>query len=86
MTQQDVDFNYFLDHMEEFYRQYGHKFVVVKNQNILAVYDNFNNALETTLKTEEMGTFLIQECFDNKNKLICNFQGLKMLVTSLNQT
>jgi len=75
MNQQDLDFNYFLENMNDFYRSYGQKFVVVKNQGILGVYENFNNALESTLKTEEMGTFLIQECFDSKEKMVCHFQG-----------
>jgi hypothetical protein len=75
MDQQDIDFNYFLENMKDFYRSYGQKFVVVKNQDILGVYENFDKALESTLKTEKMGTFLIQECFDSKDKMICHFQG-----------
>jgi len=75
MDQQDVDFNYFLENMKDFYRSYGQKFVVVKNQGILGVYENFDKALESTLKTEKMGTFLIQECFDSKDKMVCHFQG-----------
>ncbi|MDR2717895.1 MAG: hypothetical protein LBB89_07525, partial [Treponema sp.] len=73
MNQQDLDFNYFLENMVNFYRAYGQKFVVVKNQGILGIYENFNNALESTLKTEELGTFLIQECFDDKDKMVCHF-------------
>ena len=72
---QDQDFDFFLQNMENLYKTYGHKFVAVKNQSILAAYDSFNDALDATLKTEELGTFLIQECFDNKEKLIHNFQG-----------
>ena len=75
MEQQDIDFNYFLDNMEAFFRKYGSKFVVVKNQNIHAVYDDFMNAYESTLKTEEIGTFLIQECFDSRDKMVNRFQS-----------
>lgn len=75
MDQQNLDFQYFLDNMEAFFHKYGHKFVVVKNQNILAVYDDFMKAYESTLKTEEIGTFLIQECFDSKDKMVNHFQG-----------
>jgi len=74
MNQQNLDFDYFLENMEVLYREHGHKFVVVKNQSVLGVYDNFMNAYETTLKKEEIGTFLIQECFDNKEKLVHHFQ------------
>ena len=75
MEQQNLDFNFFLENMGELYHKYGHKFIVVKKQNILGTYDNFITAYEVTLKTEEIGTFLIQECFDNKEKMINHFQG-----------
>ena len=72
---QDQDFDYFLQNIEKLYQAYGHKFVAIKNQAILGVYGNFNDALENTLKTEEPGTFLIQECLENKEKMVHHFQG-----------
>jgi hypothetical protein len=75
MNQQDKDFDYFLENMENLYHTHGQKFVVVKNMGILGVYNDFNEALENTIKTEELGTFLIQECFDNKGKMVHHFQG-----------
>jgi fibrillarin-like rRNA methylase len=82
MNQQDQDFNYFLENMENLYKSHGHKFVAVKNLSILGVYDNFNKAFESTLETEELGTFLIQECFDNKEKMVHYFQGNVMPVSA----
>ena len=70
MDQQDLDFNYYLENMPGFYETYGQKFLAIKNLNILGVYDTFNEALDTTLKTEELGSFLIQECFDNVEKML----------------
>jgi len=75
MNQQDLDFQYFLENMDALYREYGQKFVAVKNQSILGVYADFNEAFESTLKTEELGTFIIQECFDNVEKMVHHFQG-----------
>jgi hypothetical protein len=72
---QDQDFDYFLKNMESLYKAHGHKFVAIKNQAVLGVYDNFNAALENTLKTDELGTFLIQECLESKEKLVNHFQG-----------
>jgi fibrillarin-like rRNA methylase len=72
---QDRDFEYFLQNMERFFVEYGHKFIVIKNQSILGVYEDFDEALENTLKTEEVGSFLIQECFDDKEKMVHHFQG-----------
>jgi len=71
---QDQDFEYFLRNMERLYQAHGHKYVAIKNQNILGVYGSFNDALENTIKTEELGTFLIQECLENKEKMVHHFQ------------
>jgi hypothetical protein len=68
--------------MEKLYKVHGQKFVAIKDHNILGAYDTFNQALETTLKKEELGTFLIQECFENKEKLVHHFQGNVMPVSA----
>ena len=80
MNAQDKDFDYFLANMKNLYSEHGHKFVSVKNQSILGVYNTFNDALENTLKTEKLGTFLVQECFDNKEKMVQHFQCNVMAV------
>ena len=72
---QKRNFEYFLDNMERLYKEHGNKFVAVKNQGIVGVYDTFDQAVETTLKTEELGTFLIQECFDDRKKLTIQCYG-----------
>jgi hypothetical protein len=77
---QDQDFEYFIQHMEFFYKEYGHKFLAIKNQNVLGAYDSFNMALDETLKREQAGTFIIQECFKNKEESINHFQGNVMFV------
>ena len=80
MNAQDKDFDYFLANMQNLFSKHGHKFVAVKNQSILGVYDTFNDALENTLKSEELGTFLVQECFDNKEEMVQHFQCNVMAV------
>ena len=77
---QDQDFDYFLENMQTLYKAYGDKFVAVKNQTILGVYDTFNDALDTTLRTEELGTFLIQEIFNDEEKMMHYFQSNVMPV------
>jgi hypothetical protein len=79
---QDQDFEYFIQNMETFYRQYGHKFLAIKNMNILGSYDSFNAALGETLKKEPVGTFIIQECFENKEQSVNHFQGNVTLVSA----
>jgi hypothetical protein len=77
---QDQDFEYFIQNMESFYTKYSHKFLAIKDKKILGAYDSFNTALEETLKHEQVGTFIIQECFRNKEESVNHFQGNVTLV------
>ena len=54
------DFNYFLKNYDEIYKQYGHTFVVIKNKNVIGVYNNVAEALKNT--KEPIGSYILQEC------------------------
>jgi hypothetical protein len=72
---QDQDFDYFFQNTEQFYKEYGPKYLAIKNQSIIGIYDTFNEALNETLKKEPLGTFLIQKCLENRNDSIYHFQS-----------
>jgi hypothetical protein len=72
---QEKDFDFFLQNMSKFYETYGNKFIAIKDSNILGTYNTFNEAVDNTLKTEKLGTFLIQECFETREKMVHHFQG-----------
>ena len=55
-------FEYYLEHQEELVKEYNGKFIVIKDQKILGAYDSEIEAIETTTKEHEMGTFLVQKC------------------------
>ena len=76
---QNQDYEYFLENMENLYAEHGNKFAAVKNKNILGVYDTFEEALETTMKNEELGTFLIQRIYENKDKIVVNTTGFAVI-------
>ena len=59
---QDNDFNWFLENYAKLYEQYGQSFLAVKDETVLGSYATFKEAVETTLLTEKIGTFIIQEC------------------------
>jgi len=69
------DFTYFLAKMPSLYKKYGHQFLAIKNQQVLGAYATFKEALDETMKTEDLGTFLVQECFKNKEAAVNYFQG-----------
>ena len=61
-TNLEKDFQYFLDNQEELVKQYGGKFIVLKEQQVLGVYNSEEEAFTETQKQHELGSFLIQEC------------------------
>ncbi len=56
----EQDFQYYKDHQAEFVEKYDGKFIVLKNQAVIGVYENEIQAYEETKKAEKLGTFLIQ--------------------------
>jgi thermostable 8-oxoguanine DNA glycosylase len=69
------DYKYFEDNLSDLFKKFGHRFIVIKNESVIGDYDTFDAAYENTVKTEELGTFIIQECVDDPEKLIKHFQS-----------
>lgn len=71
----DADFLYFKDNMTDFYKKYGSRYIAIKNESVLGVYDTFHVALEETLINEKLGTFIVQQCTDNAVNFTYAFQA-----------
>lgn len=56
------EFEYYLSHQNELLKKYAGKYLVIKNKSVIGVYDSEIDAYTETVKKEEAGTFLIQEC------------------------
>lgn len=56
------DFKYFIEHYNELYEKYGHKFIVIKNHEILGVHDDLESAINITSEKYPLGTYIVQEC------------------------
>jgi hypothetical protein len=56
------EFDYFLEQQDELVKEHRGKFVVIKNQRVLGVYDSELEAVVETSKSEKLGTFLVQKC------------------------
>jgi hypothetical protein len=69
------DFDYFKENMISFFKEYGERFIAIKDKTVLGVYDTFDEALTETLKTEELGTFIVQQCTDNDVNFTHVFQS-----------
>ncbi len=58
----DQEFKYYLDHKNDLVKTYLGKHIVIRGEEVIGVYDNFQEAYYSSLKTMEIGTFLIQLC------------------------
>lgn len=55
-----AEYQYYLDHKDEFLAKYEGKHIVIKHQQVMGVYSSDLEAIKETTKTEELGTFIVQ--------------------------
>lgn len=58
----EQEFDYFITHQDDLVRKYRGKFVVIKDEKVIAAYASEFEAVEQTAKEQELGTFLVQLC------------------------
>lgn len=63
----DKEFKYFKDHQSELVLKYRGKFIVIKNNSVIGVYESDENAYNKIKKDHKLGTFLIQHCLPGEN-------------------
>ena len=56
------DFDYFVANYQDLFKKYGHKFLAIKNQQILGAYDSVPDTIKDLSPKYEIGTYIIQEC------------------------
>lgn len=58
----EKEFKYYLNHQDDLVKKFNQKFVVIKNETVIGVYDAEDVAFFETEKIHEAGSFLIQFC------------------------
>ncbi|MCU0782770.1 MAG: DUF5678 domain-containing protein [Verrucomicrobia bacterium] len=58
----ETEFNYYLEHQNELVEKFGGKHVVIKDQKVIGSYDSEVQAIQETVKSHRLGTFLVQKC------------------------
>lgn len=56
----DTEIAYYKANRKEFVKEYEGKFVVIKGEALLGVYDTRSQAHDTTLLSHEAGSFIIE--------------------------
>jgi hypothetical protein len=55
------EFEYFLAHQAELVEKHNGKYVVIRGQEVIGVYDDEKDAIAQTIKSFPLGTFLVQK-------------------------
>lgn len=71
----EKEFKYYLDHQKELVEQYDGKFLVIKGEEVIGVYQSDEEAYFTTILTHEPGTFLIQYCEEGEDSYTQTFHS-----------
>lgn len=59
---QDADFKWFVENLHDLYTQYGDAYIAIKNKTVLGAYSSYADGVLSTMKTEPLGTFIVQKC------------------------
>jgi len=71
----EKEFQYYLDNQSSFVEKYNGKFIVIKGNEVVGVYDSEIEAYDESGKTHELGTFLIQEVSPGEDNLTQTFRS-----------
>jgi hypothetical protein len=67
------EFEFYLEHQEEYVKKHDGKFLVIKDQKLIGSYDTFEEAYIETCKELEPGSFLIQKCTQGSDDYTSTF-------------
>jgi len=63
----EKEFDYYVKNQAELAKKYNGKYIVIKNQEVIGVFESEIEAVEKTSANHELGTFLVQKCEPGKD-------------------
>jgi hypothetical protein len=58
----DKEFDWYLNHQNELLKKYNGRVLVIKDENVVDDYSNYDDAYFGAVKKYELGKFLLMEC------------------------
>lgn len=71
----EKEFKYYLSSQAELVSKHLGKFLVIKDESVIGVFDSEIEAYNDSVKKFELGTFLIQECLPGKDNYTQTFHS-----------
>jgi hypothetical protein len=69
------EFNYYIEHQDELLTKHIGKVLLIKDHNVVGVYDSEIDAFEDAQKRYEAGTYLIQRCEPGPDSYTATFHS-----------
>lgn len=60
------EFEFYLENQAELAKKFNGKYIVIKNQEVIGVFESEIEAIEKTSANHKLGTFLVQKCEPGK--------------------
>ncbi len=60
------EYEFYLKHKQSLLKEHSQKFVVIKKDNIIGIYDDPDEAFNKTVRKHKFGTFLIQQVLEKE--------------------
>ena len=76
---QESDFKWYKENFRDLFQKFGEKFVAIKNETVLGVYDTYADGVIETSKHEELGTFIVQQCGADESAYTCQIASMNFL-------
>lgn len=69
----EKEFQYYITHQDELVKKYNGKYIVIKGEEVIGVYESEISAYNEAQKSHQLGTFLIQQCLPGKENYTQSF-------------
>ena len=68
-------FKFYIKHQDELVEKYRGKFLIIKGEEVIGVFDNELEAIRETSKKHELGTFIVKKCIPGKESYTQTFHS-----------
>lgn len=74
------EFNYYLKNQDNLAKKYKGKFIVIKADQVIGVYDTDNQAIKETMKEHKLGTFLVHLAEAGEDNVTKTIHSRRLLI------
>ena len=76
--QAEQDFDFFLDHYNEFFQRYGTCFIAIRDGRVLGTYSSAREAAYNLNPDYPVGSYILQECNGEENAYTTRIMGVSI--------